>query len=156
MNDTTRRGFLGLLAHVPGVAFCVGVFVRRPGVASSAPGVCQHQKGPREKGRWLNERDGCGGESCRPLTENEQIIRWIPVSERMPELTLEVHANLPIYRRSEAVLAVVGGSVYPRTVRLLEHLGPRAWWIDGAQMYSENMLDVTHWAELPSPPDSRS
>jgi len=81
-----------------------------------------------------------------------RLIRWIPATERLPEICEQLD-GIGI-GRSRAVLCCVSGSVYPQLVRRLQTLGPDKWWIDGSRFYSENMLDVSHWAELPAPPST--
>lgn len=72
-----------------------------------------------------------------------RTIRWVPVSERLPELTEKFGSSL----LSEKVLMCAGETVI--IGRLSERNGGRSW-IYGL---GYGLHGVTHWAELPAPPE---
>ena len=65
---------------------------------------------------------------------NEEPSPWIPVSERLPEVGVQVLCAMP------------GGGV--EVMRKREHDGWWEWW--GGDI---DQLAITHWMPLPAPPE---
>lgn len=118
--DSTRRGFLGLLAHLP----LVGAWLGRP-----------------KESEVHKQIDDVFVLANKMLDQGIRMIRWIPVTERLPE-----ECGFVLVAKFEAPDAVVGGRHWP-------------WMVDHA-VASGRKEDpfpfacgkVSYWAEMPEPP----
>lgn len=150
--DSNRRGFLGILAHVP----LLGMLLSKPsyhggqhqspyGLAKPPPPPAPPRIKPSQETimAWTAHEVSSGPilvEFCSARDRYEvtaaccghsmdRKIRWIPVSERMPD-----KPGIKIVGLSTGQVTVSGHT-----------LGRNAYWT--------NLNDfVTHWAELPAPP----
>lgn len=85
-----------------------------------------------------------------PAADVEPVRRWIPVTERLPELNKEVL----VYAIGK-VDGIRGKSAIEITERFLFRLFPisegREEWRSPWQYFLEN-YEITHWMPLPEPP----
>lgn len=153
MNDTTRRGFLGLLAHLPLVGAWLAGFKKRTESPSEWPDEIEVD------GKYYRHFDR---EMCR-------IIRWIPVTESVPELDRIAYHDgrygfsrnvLMLCRNVRHIGSEDGESRYgsPRDAvglghRWREGRSGKIHWVAHADDNATIYRDVTHWAELPAPPE---
>lgn len=142
---TNRRGFLGLLAHLP----LVGAWLARPKEwAPTHSGEIPIPVPPKD-GLWLAEcnSDGpVGGIVLKAHLEANGIslIRWIPVTERLPQIRPWDTNIFGIVGQSKPVL--VSGSLGVMSATRFQYDSGNFDW------GSASLDDVTHWAELPAPP----
>lgn len=129
MNET-RRGFLGLLAKLPGLAF-LSAWMARP-VDAKSPDQIEFE------GRVYRPYR-IGGWNSNPLV---QSIRWIPATERLPNPDF-------VSRRFGMVLFVDSGRV---TIGQVWRHSETHEAICEDHM-QRRLMNVTHWAELPAPPE---
>lgn len=160
MTDPTRRTFLSALAYLPGLS-TLSAWLARPAeaIATAKPDYL-HQAArfwsasAVELGAVINriakvakfELDCSDGLGCGPahamatMIEQGAFIRWIPVTERLPEMEI----------RSRGILICSRGDVFAGqfinydTGPVFEDIYQRRFKIG----------NVTHWAELPSPPNT--
>ncbi len=130
MKNTTRRGFMGLLAHLPLVGAMFGgrtVLWTDSGWDDAAP--------------QSSGAIAVGSERWELIEEQDRIIRWVPVTERIPESGAYVLICAALtYANGHTESGITCGSYF--------YNEPNPGWRNGRGLYR----DVTHWAELPAPP----
>lgn len=84
---------------------------------------------------------------------NLRLMNWIPVTERLPEMHDEEYPDTdgtPIrYRSSEPVLVWLGGGGDFMAIALYEADDDCTGWTLGGSFINS----VTHWMQLPKPPE---
>lgn len=128
----TRRGFLALFAHLPVVGAMFGKRENSDPNFEYHQMVRAHVEGFRLSGR-------------------AQVIEWIPVTERLPEYTRVKHVSQGFCLSDNVLVCFERLDEVRLGHRFLTPSGANTWGVqlDGGW----HREDVTHWAELPSPPE---
>ena len=94
--------------------------------------------------RWIKPGDPI---RIKLRSPNDETIRWIPATERLPECD-------PLAFAATAAGAEIGGLETPKLVKLATGQTGMAYWFHGKFVVGtfDNSVDVTHWAEMPKGP----
>lgn len=146
MSPTTRRSFLSLLAHVP----LLGVWIVPKQTTKNFADVIRAQLvADHELAAAVEEERFQADREQAEYDRMHRVIRWIPVGQRLPECTEDwggIHVSRGVLTTDGAGCVWFG--------RVVDRGLGKPYWFVIHPNYQDGSAsqEVTHWAELPQPP----